>query len=60
MQLDGKNASNVIIENANGTFTRYVSILSNNNLHVFKVTGKTVDDVNSNEIESVLKSAHIE
>ena len=60
MQLDGKNASNVIIENANGTFTRYVSILSNNNLHVFKVTGKTIDDVNSNEIESVLKSAHIE
>ena len=59
MQLDGKNASNVIIENANGNFTRYVSILSNGTAYVFKINGNTFDDVNSSEIESVLTSVHI-
>ena len=60
LQLDGKNVSNVIIENANGGFTRYVSFLSEGNLYVFKITGKSINDTTSSEIESVLTSVHIE
>jgi len=60
MQLDGKNASDVIVENANGNFTRYISLLNNGNLYVFKIDGKTMNDITSSEIDSVLKTAHIE
>ena len=59
IQIDGKNVSNVIVETSNGTFTRYVSILSNDTLYVFKINGKTIDDTRSSEIESVLNSVHI-
>ena len=59
IQLDGKNTSNVIIENNNGTFTRYVSILNNSNLYVFKINGNSINDTTSSEIESVLQTAHI-
>ena len=60
MQLDGKNASDIIVENANGNFTRYISVLNNGNLYVFKIDGKTMNDITSSEIDSVLKTAHIE
>ena len=59
IQLDGKNTSNVIIENNNGTFTRYVSILNNGNLYVFKINGNSINDTTSSEIESVLQTVHI-
>ncbi|WP_407422960.1 zinc ribbon domain-containing protein [Methanobrevibacter sp.] len=59
LQIDGKNTSNVILENADGTFTRYVSLLNNGNLYVFKVNGKSLNDTTSSEIESVLQSVHI-
>ena len=57
IQINGKNASNVILENSNGNFTRYVSLLENGKLYVFKINGKTLNDVTSSEIESVLQSA---
>ena len=56
IQINGQNASNVILENSNGNFTRYVSLLNNGKIYVFKIDGKTMNDVTSNEIESVLKT----
>lgn len=57
IQVNGHDASNVILENSNGNFTRYVSLLNNGKLYVFKIDGKTMNDVTSGEIESVLKTA---
>ncbi|MCR5025833.1 MAG: zinc ribbon domain-containing protein [Methanobrevibacter sp.] len=59
LQIDGKNASNVILANYDGTYTRYISILNNGNLLVFKITGNTLNSVTSDEIESVIQSAKI-
>ena len=59
IQLDGKNVSNVIIADNGGNFTRYVSLLSNGNLYVFKITGNSINTTTSSEIESVLNSVHI-
>ena len=59
IKIDGKDTSNVILENADGTFSRYVSLLDKGNLYVFKITGKTIDDTTSGEIESVLQTVHI-
>ena len=57
--LDGRNSSNIIMENANGNYTRYVSMFNNNELYVFKITGISVNAVNSEDIESVINSADI-
>ena len=59
IQIDGKNASDVIIANYDGTYTRYISILTDGNLFVFKITGNTLNSVTSDEIESVIQSAKI-
>ena len=57
IQINGQNASDVILENSDGSFTRYVSLLNNGNLYAFKIDGKTMGDVTSGEIESVLQTA---
>lgn len=57
IQINGQNASDVILENSDGSFTRYVSLLNNGNLYAFKIDGKTIGDVTSGEIESVLQTA---
>ncbi len=57
--LDGRNASNVILENADGDYTRYVSMLSDGELHVFKITGDSFNSVTSEDIDSVIHSADI-
>ena len=57
--LDSVNASDVIMENYDGSYTRYVSGLSNGNLYVFKITGSSLESVTSEEIESILKTANI-
>ena len=57
IEINGQNASDVILENSDGSFTRYVSLLNNGNLYAFKIDGKTIGDVTSGEIESVLQTA---
>lgn len=57
--IDGKNASNVILENADGNYTRFVSILNDGNLNVFKITGNSISSITSNDITSVINSAKI-
>ena len=56
---DGKNISNVILENANGNYTRYVSMLNDGKLFVFKITGDSINSTTTDNINSVLNSAKI-
>jgi hypothetical protein len=57
--LDGRNSSNMLIENADGDYTRYVSMFSDGRLYVFKVTGSSENSLTSEDIESAIKSADI-
>ncbi|WP_405303833.1 zinc ribbon domain-containing protein [Methanobrevibacter sp.] len=58
--LDGRNATNIIFENFDGTFTRYVSMFDNGDtLHVFKISGPSISSITNDEITSVLNSANI-
>ena len=57
--LDGRNASNIILENADGDYTRYVSMFSDGELYVFKITGDSINSITSDEITSMLNTADI-
>ena len=58
--LDGRNATNIIIENADGSFTRFVSMFNDaGTLHVFKISGPSINSITTDEINSVLNSANI-
>ena len=56
--LDGRNASDIILEN-DGNYTRYVSLFSNGELYVFKISGDSMNNINSTDINSVLETADI-
>ena len=57
--LDGRNSSNIVLENADGDYTRYVSMFSDGELYVFKITGDSFNSVTSEAIDSVINSADI-
>ena len=57
--LDGRNASNIILENADGNYTRYVSMFSDGELYVFRLSGDSVNSVTSDEITGMINSADI-
>ena len=57
--IDGRNSSNIILENADGDYTRYVSMFSDGRLYVFKVTGDSVNSITSEPIENTINSADI-
>ena len=57
--LDGRNSSNMLLENANGDYTRYVSMFSDGELYVFKITGSSENSITSESIESTISSADI-
>lgn len=57
--LDGRNSSNMIFENADGDYTRYVSMFSDGELYVFKVTGDSFNSVSSGDVDSVINTADI-
>ena len=59
VSVNGVNASNVILESVNGGYVRYVSMLENGELYVFKVTGNSIDSVTSDSINGVLNSTEI-
>lgn len=60
LTIDERNASNMIVENADGDYTRYVSIFTDGKLYVFKITGNSLNNVNSETITNAILSAHIE
>ena len=57
--IDGRNASDMIFENADGNYTRYVTMFSNGELFVFKMSGDSVNSLTSQDMQTVLDSAHI-
>ena len=57
--VDGKNTSNVILENADGNYTRFVSLFNNGNLYVFKIIGNSINAVTSSDINSAINSTKI-
>ncbi len=57
--LDGRNASNIILENADGNYTRFVSMFSDGKLYVFKISGESINSITSEDITSVINSADI-
>ena len=59
IQLDGSNSSNIIIENPDGNFTRFVSMFNNDQIFVFKITGKNIDLLESEDINATLMTADI-
>ena len=59
IQIDGKNASDIIFENTDGTYSRYVSIISDGSLFVFKVKANSTNGITTDEINSVLQSVKI-
>lgn len=57
--IDGRNSSNMILENADGDYTRYVSMFSDGKLYVFKITGDSVNSITSDDINQAINSADI-
>ncbi len=57
--IDGRNTSNIILENSDGNYTRYVSMFSNETLYVFKISGDSINSVTSEDIDSAIKTASI-
>ena len=57
--IDGRNASNVILETADGNYARFVSLLSDGELYVFKITGNSVNSITSESIENSISSSDI-
>jgi len=57
--LDGRNSSNILLENANGDYTRYVSMFSEGKLYVFKISGDAENSLTSQDIENTIKTADI-
>lgn len=57
--IDGRNSSNIILENADGDYTRFVSMFSEGKLYVFKINGDSINSVTSDDINNVINSADI-
>ena len=57
--LDGRNGSNIILENNDGNYTRYVSMFTDGELYVFKITGDSINSITSDNINNVINSADI-
>lgn len=57
--LDGRNASNIILENSDGNYTRYVSMFTDGKLYVFKISGDSINAITSDSINEVINSADI-
>ena len=57
--LDGRNSSNILLENSDGNYTRYVSMFSDGKLYVFKITGDSENSLATEDIESTISSADI-
>ena len=57
--IDGRNSANMILENADGDYTRYVSMFSDGELYVFKITGDSFNSVTAKDINETVNTADI-
>lgn len=59
LTIDERNASNIILKNSDGDYTRYVSLFTDGHLYVFKISGTSINAVNSVDINNAVASSHI-
>lgn len=59
LTIDERNASNIVLENSDGDYTRYISIFSDGELYVYKITGSSLNNVNSTAINDMISTSHI-
>ena len=57
--LDGRNASNIILENSDGNYSRFVSMFTDGELYVFKISGDSINSITSEDISNTINSADI-
>ena len=57
--LDGRNGSNIILEDSDGNYTRYVSMFTDGELYVFKITGDSINSITADKINAMVNSANI-
>ncbi|MDO5860969.1 zinc ribbon domain-containing protein [Methanobrevibacter sp.] len=57
--LDGRNTSNIILENSDGNYTRFVSMFSDGKLYVFKISGESINSITSEDITTMINTADI-
>lgn len=57
--LDGRNTSNIILENSDGNYTRFVSMFSDGKLYVFKISGDSINSITSEDIAAMINTADI-
>lgn len=57
--LDGRNSSNIVLEDPDGDYTRYVSMFTEGITHVFKVNGDSMNAVTSDDVNSIINTADI-
>jgi hypothetical protein len=55
----GNNGTDIIMENADGSYTRYVSLLKGELFYIFKIDGNNSDAVNNTQINDILNSVKI-
>lgn len=60
LTIDDRNASDLIIEKSDGDYIRYISTFSDGKLYVFKITGSSINDVNADNINTMINSLTIE
>ncbi|MDL2246417.1 zinc ribbon domain-containing protein [Methanobrevibacter sp. OttesenSCG-928-K11] len=56
ISIDNKNGTDILIENTDGSYTRYISILNNGLFHVLKITGDSKSNVNTTDIKNTVES----
>ena len=57
--IDGRNSSDMIFENADGNYTRYVTMFSDGELYVFKMSGDSVNSLTAQDMQTVLDSVDL-
>ena len=57
--INKRNTSNILLENTDGNYTRYVATYSDSTLYVFKISGSAEKLLNTGDIQNTINSTHI-
>ena len=57
--LDGRNSSDIIIQQADGEYTRFVSMFDKGNLYAFRITGNNTNSLSTGDINTTISSVNI-
>ena len=57
--LDGRNSSDIIIQQADGEYTRFISMFDKGNMYAFRITGNNTGVLSSDDINMTIESVKI-